>query len=99
MRFEWDADKARQNKTKHDCSFEQAAGVFADKWELTLFDEDHSASEERWITLGEASPGEILVVVHTFREYNGIEVVRIISARRATRLEEAQYFSRRGQRP
>ena len=63
---------------------------------LTLFDEEHSDDEDRWITIGRGLNGKILVVVHSYRKIKGREAVRIISARKATKHEEAKYFERRG---
>jgi len=90
--FEWDPEKARENRRKHEISFEHAAAVMQDPLALSVYDDSHSLSEEeRWITMGQAG-SELLVVVHTFREvYPDEVVVRIISARRATKNEQRQY--------
>lgn len=95
MRFEWDPEKDKTNRNKHKVAFPEACYVFADKYMLTFFDEEHSENEERWITLGQISTGKILVVSHTYRKIRGKESVRIISARKATKREERQYFERR----
>lgn len=95
MKFEWDITKDEQNKQKHKVSFSEACLVFADSYSLNLFDNAHSIEEPRWITMGRIPEGEILVVVHTFREISGKEVVRIISARKASKKEKRQYFARR----
>ena len=93
--FEWDFGKARINKERHGVSFELAAGVFKDKEALSVFDDDHSAIEDRWITMGVASSGAVLVVHHTFRESNhDCARIRIISSRKANKHEEQQYFSK-----
>lgn len=91
--FEWNPAKATSNLCKHGVSFEQAAEVFLDPLQLTLFDEEHSEDEERWITLGRVNTAGLLVVVHTFLEYfgNNAVTIRIISARLATRHEQKQY--------
>jgi uncharacterized DUF497 family protein len=89
--FEWDPAKARSNATKHGVRFEQAAEVFLDALQLTVFDDEHSESEERWITLGKAKNGLLLVVVHTFEEHEDSATVRMISAREATKHEQRQY--------
>ena len=68
LHFEWDAKKAASNLRKHGVSFEEAAEVFRDPLALSLFDENHSQSEERWITLGQAGDRKLVVVVHTWRE-------------------------------
>jgi hypothetical protein len=89
--FEWDPEKARENATKHDVSFELAATVFRDPLHLAVYDENHSESEERWVTLGQAENGKLLVVVHTFEETKEGAKVRIISAREATKRERQDY--------
>ena len=95
MKFEWDINKDEQNKQKHKVSFSEACQVFADNYSLNLFDNEHSIEEPRWVTMGQIPEGEILVVIHTFREILGKEVVRIISARKASKKEKKQYFARR----
>ena len=92
MRLEWDHRKAESNVKKHGISFERAALVFADKNALSVYDDDHSESEERWITLGLTPAGDFLVVVHTYRKAGKVESVRIISARKASRNEIRQYL-------
>ena len=64
-RFEWDPHKAVANRRKHGIGFEQAATVFRDPLAVSIYDEDHSENEERWITLGQAENGSLLVLVHT----------------------------------
>lgn len=92
-RFEWDPRKAADNLRKHGVDFEQAATVFLDPLQLTVFDESHSTrDEERWVTLGQAENGTLLVVVHTHREINESEaLIRLISARPATKREQQTY--------
>ncbi len=86
MRFEYDAQKSRQNLAKHGIDFDTATIAFEDPWALTQRDEAHEAEEERLITLGEIAPGVVLFVVHTsFAAENGEEVIRPISARAATK--------------
>ena len=90
--FEWDPRKAEINTKKHDVSFELATEVFLDALQLTVFDSEHSTiNEERWITLGKATNGTLLVVVHTFVEHGTSATIRIVSAREATRREQYQY--------
>lgn len=92
-RFEWDPVKARQNLRKHGVSFERAVQVFLDPLMLSIYDEEHSDEEERWVTMGIDSNGVLLVVVHTFRELSPEHCrIRIISARKATRKEAHQYY-------
>ena len=89
MRFEWDGDKAAKNRTKHNVSFEEAVTVFYDPLAATFEDPDHSQGERRLITVGYSSQGHLLVVCHTERR----GVVRLISARRATRHERKRHES------
>ena len=87
MRFEWDAAKAGQNLLKHGVSFAEAATAFGDPLSLTVFDSDRSGQEDRFILLGATNAWRLVVVVHTERR----EIVRIISARLATRRERKAY--------
>ena len=90
--FEWDAAKAARNRRKHGISFELAATVFGDPLMISIPDEEHSANEERWITLGQAENGQVLLVVHTHHDLSAQGArVRIISARHATKREQRQY--------
>lgn len=94
--FEWDPAKAKANLRKHGISFEQATSVFRDPNALTLFDEEHSENENRWITLGRSDQEDLLVIVHTFNEISVNEFdVRLISARPATRREHKNYETSR----
>jgi uncharacterized DUF497 family protein len=87
MHFEWDTAKASANFGKHGVSFDEASTVFADGLSATAHDPDHSRGESRLLTFGMSSAGRILVVSHTDRG----EMVRIISARPATRYERKIY--------
>jgi len=87
LTFEWDSRKARSNLTKHGVGFEEASTIFGDPLSLTIPDPEHSLSEERYITVGRAFSGKLLVVVHTERGDN----IRIVSARRASRRERKFY--------
>ncbi len=90
--------EGRRNRRKHGVSFEQAATVLRDPLALSLYDDEHSEIEERWLTLGEDKNGVLLVVSHTFEELADDEaLVRVISAREATAHEREQY--ERGQEP
>ncbi len=90
--FEWDIFKAASNRKKHNVSFENAATIFQDPLALTLFDSEHSDIEDRWITMGVAGNKSILVVVHTFKDVDpDLTIIRIISARKATKNEIRQY--------
>jgi len=87
MRFEWDPEKARRNLKKHGVSFDEAVTAFYDPLSATFDDPDHSDEEQRYITIGFSSQGRLLVVGHTERG----EIVRIISARRATAHERKRH--------
>ncbi|MCY4075013.1 MAG: BrnT family toxin [Acidobacteria bacterium] len=95
-RFDWDPVKAQRNLRKHGIAFALAATVFNDPTAVSTPDHDHSDTEERWVTLGRARNGTLLVINHTHRDA-GVDVaaVRIISARRPTRHERRQYESGR----
>ena len=94
--FEWDIRKAAANIQKHGVNFESAATVFRDSEAMSLFDQKHSADEDRWITLGLDNRGQLLVVCHTWRETEtGAASCRIISARIAGKKEAAQYRNRK----
>jgi uncharacterized DUF497 family protein len=90
MRFEWDDNKNQLNRNRHDVGFETASLVFDDPYAITLRDE--LADEEvRWITVGAIGAGAILLVVHTWFEKDGEDVIRIISARAAESHERKAY--------
>ena len=89
LRFEWDPAKAIANVRKHGVSFEDAQTVFSDERARLIDDPDHSQDEERFVLLGLSSSLRLLVVAHCYRSEGG--VIRIISARRATRTEERSY--------
>lgn len=94
--FDWDPVKARQNLQKHGVSFERAARIFLDPFAISIFDEPHSENEDRWVTIGAEANEVILIIVHTFRNVDAeVSLVRIISARKATREEARQYHERR----
>jgi uncharacterized DUF497 family protein len=88
-RFVWDLAKAATNIRKHQVSFEEAKSVFYDEYAIQFFDEHHTANEERFLMLGLSSKARLLIVCHCEREDG--EVVRIISARKATQRESAFY--------
>jgi len=88
MRYEWDEEKNKANKLKHDgIGFETAVRVFLDNKRIEKYDEKHSTlTEERWNVIGLVL--DILFVVYTERK----DSVRIISARKATKEEEKEYY-------
>ena len=90
LRFAWDPTKGRANRRKHGISFEEAQTVFYDENAREYSDPDHSESEERFILLGMSRRLRVLVVCHCYRESEA--VIRIISARRADRSEEEEYW-------
>lgn len=87
MEFEWNPNKALLNREKHGVSFSEAATVFNDPLSTTFPDPDHSINESRYVIIGVSRFGQLLVVSHTDRG----EKIRIISARKATRLERRFY--------
>lgn len=93
--FDWDPAKAKSNVRKHGVAFDRAATVFRDPNALSVFDDEHSEEEERWLTLGIDSGGALLVVHHTFTNVDKENCsIHIISARKATKNEVKQYETR-----
>ncbi len=89
IKFEWDPNKNEVNKKKHKISFEEAQTVFYDENALVIDGPEHSSEEERFIILGFSNEANLLVVCHCYRESDSI--IRIISARKATKTESNQY--------
>lgn len=90
--FEWDKNKAQVNQIKHGVTFRLAMSALRDPMAITIYDDEHSEFEERWITIGLALNGQCLVVVHTMTQINDATLlVRIISARKANRMEQQDY--------
>ncbi|MCE7918891.1 MAG: BrnT family toxin [Chloroflexi bacterium CFX1] len=87
MQFEWDPEKAKKNLKKHGVSFEEASTIFKDPQYISFLDEEHSADEERHITIGMSVKARLLMAAHTARK----NLVRLISARKATKNEEEFY--------
>jgi len=90
--FEWDKNKEQKNIAKHGISFKEALTVFYDEEALIISDPEHSQEEERFILLGLSKIGNTLVVCHCYRGHE--DKIRIISARKATKKEELQYYER-----
>ena len=88
-RFVWDRDKYELNFLKHGVSFEEASTVFNDDNAVYLDDEAHSYDEERFVVIGFSENAKLLMVCHCYR--NGDSLIRIISARKAEKFEQAQY--------
>ena len=95
MRFEWDPNKDEKNKKKHGISFEEAKTVFFDEYAILFDDPDHSDVEERFLILGLSQRENLCIVSHCYRGAD--ELIRIISARKATKTETAFYTSNRGE--
>lgn len=90
--FDWDPTKEKQNIRKHKVAFRRVATVFRDPNQLSIYDEEHSEDEDRWITIGIDRGGILRVVIHTFEQVDeGLCEIRIISARKATSAEANQY--------
>ncbi len=89
IKFNWDKNKANNNLVKHKIAFEEARSVFDDDNARLIFDPDHSYDEDRFILLGLSCSLKILVVVHCYKDEENI--IRLISARKATKKEEINY--------
>jgi len=90
--FEWDQKKNRGNIRKHQLSFQRASTIFRDLNQISIYDDDHSEGEDRWVTIGIDSGGTLRVVVHTFASMGQTaNRIRIISARKATKAETIVY--------
>jgi uncharacterized DUF497 family protein len=93
MSFEWDEAKNRLNKRKHGVTFEEAQTVFLDECALRFHDPDHSKAEDRFLLLGISSRLRVLIVCHCYRASD--TAIRLISARKADKQEEADYWNER----
>lgn len=91
MIIEWDKRKNLDNLKKHGVSFEKACEVFDDPLHLSILDKRFDYNEERWITVGKTNKLLILVVANTYMDIDGNELIRIVSARKATKTERKQY--------
>ena len=89
LRFEWDQRKNRENQRKHGVTFEEARTAFFDRRAVEFYDDEHAASEDRFLMLGVSAKLRVLMVCHCLRE--GGDVIRIVSARKATRNEQRHY--------
>ena len=89
IRFEWDRAKASANLKKHEVSFEEAQTIFYDDFAVQFLDDEHSSEEDRFLMLGMSSEARLLLVCHC--ERSGGDVIRIISARKATTQESKFY--------
>lgn len=89
IQFEWNERQAVQNFRKHGVSFLEAKTVFYDEYARQFFDDGHSADEDRFLMLGRSGSGRLLILAHCVRESE--TVIRIVSARKATRVESSYY--------
>lgn len=87
MQFEWDDGKAQANLAKHGVSFDEARSCFYDPQQIAFYDPDHSEDEDRELLIGHSNQGRLLIVSYTLRR----PVIRLISARKATRREAKIY--------
>lgn len=87
--FEWDENKEAANRKKHGVSFQEAQSVFYDDFAVQFFDEEHSSHEQRFLMLGMSTGARLLLVCHCERSEGNI--IRIISARKATKNESKFY--------
>jgi hypothetical protein len=91
IKFEWNQAKDRANQQKQGISFERAKSVFYDDYAIQFFDEMNSIDEDRFLLLGRSLRSNVLIVCHCVRAHESKEIIRIISARRATRKERKHY--------
>ena len=89
IKFEWDENKNEINKRKHQVSFEEARTVFYDENAILFDDPDHSIGEERFLIIGISQTEKLCIVSHCYREKD--DIIRIISARKATKTESKIY--------
>jgi uncharacterized DUF497 family protein len=89
IEFQWDDNKAKLNSEKHGITFQEAKTVFYDEFADQFFDQKNSDEEDRFLLLGRSIHSRILMVSHCYRESD--DVIRIISARKATKSETKFY--------
>ena len=89
MKFEWDENKNKINQRKHGISFDEVTSVFRDAFAIVFDDPDHSENEERFLIIGTSDKRGICLVSHCYRGQD--QVIRIISARKATKIERNIY--------
>ena len=91
IHFKWDKTKSKANEKKHKISFQEASTVFSDEMGIEFYDDEHSEWEDRFLLLGLSNKLNLLIVCYCHRESEGI--IRIISARKATK-NESKYYTR-----
>ena len=89
MRFEWDENKNQINQHKHGISFQEAQTVFEDVYAILFAAPAHSYHEERFLLIGMSTARGVCIVSHCYRGAD--DIIRIISARKATRTERSVY--------
>lgn len=89
LSFEWDSNKETENSKKHGVTFKEAETVFFDDYAVEFYDDEHSEWEDRFLLLGLSAKMRLLIVCHSYRENDAI--IRIISARKATKNESKHY--------
>ncbi|MFM2408500.1 MAG: hypothetical protein RL358_1242 [Pseudomonadota bacterium] len=89
IKFEWDTSKAASNIKKHGVSFNEAQSVFYDEFAVQFYDETHADKEDRFLMLGFSTEARLLMVCHCEREQG--KIIRIISARKASKNESVHY--------
>ncbi len=89
LRSEWDPNKSKANQDKHCVSFEEAASVFYDEWAIEFYDDENSDWEDRFLLLGISTNLRLLLICHCYKANES--VIRIISARKATKKESKHY--------
>jgi uncharacterized DUF497 family protein len=92
IKFEWDSNKDKSNQNKHGVSFDEARTVFLDDYAIQFYDNEHSENEDRFLMLGMSVKERILLICHCTKESDSI--IRIISARKATKKEKKLYSGR-----
>ncbi len=91
MMIEWEGNKNKTNIKKHGVSFKEAREAFNDPLHISVLDKRFDYFDERWITIGSTKKGAVLVVGHLYSVTHEDEVIRIITARKATKKEREQY--------
>lgn len=94
MLFEWDEEKNALNESKHGLGFGEAACVFDDPDAVSFLDDRFDYGEKRWVTIGRVDRTIVYVAHNLFEDEDGEEIIRLISARKATPREERIYYSR-----
>ncbi len=92
IRFEWNENKNRTNKSKHGIDFREAKSVFLDDNAIEYYDPDHSAEEDRYFIIGLGRKARFLIVNYKFIELEDIDLIRIVSSRKATKREIDHYL-------